>query len=81
MSSEKILQKISEKDIKENLTEEQYTEYLKNEKIEKLGAAKPYIKQDFLSFVQYVWPEFIEGSHHKIINKNLMTSLRGKLKD
>ena len=36
MSSEKILQKISEKDIKENLTDEQYAEYLENEKIEKL---------------------------------------------
>ena len=80
MSSEKILQKISEKDIKENLTEEQYTEYLKNEKIEKLGAAKPYIKQDFLSFVQYVWPEFIEGSHHKIINKKFNDLAEGKIK-
>ena len=80
MSSEKILQKISEKDIKENLTEEQYTEYLKNEKIEKLGAAKPYIKQDFLSFVKYVWPEFIEGSHHKIINKKFNDLALGKIK-
>ena len=48
MSSEKILQKISEKDLKENLTPEQYDEYLENEKVEKLAKAKPYIKQDFL---------------------------------
>ena len=33
MESEKILQKISENDIKENLTPEQYQEYLENEKI------------------------------------------------
>ena len=79
MSSEKILQKISEKDLRENLTEEQYAEYLENEKVEKLEEAKPHIKQDFLSFVQYVWPDFIEGSHHKIINKKFMTSHRGKL--
>ena len=68
MSSEKILQKISEKDLRENLTQEQYLEYLENEQIAKLQEAKPIIQDDFLSFVKYVWPEFIEGSHHKIIN-------------
>ena len=80
MSSEKILQKISEKDIEENLTDEQYSEYLDNQKIEKLEEAKPYIKQDFLSFVKYVWPEFIEGSHHKIINKKFNDLALGKIK-
>ena len=25
------------------------------------------IKRDFLSFVKYIWPDFIQGSHHKII--------------
>ena len=80
MSSEKILQKISEKDLKENLTPEQYDEYLENEKVEKLAKAKPYIKQDFLSFVQYVWPDFIEGSHHKIINKKFNDLAQGKIK-
>ena len=24
-------------------------------------------KEDFLSFVKCVWPEFIEGSHHRIV--------------
>ena len=24
-------------------------------------------KNDFLSFVRHMWPEFIEGPHHKII--------------
>ena len=24
-------------------------------------------KSDFLSFVKCVWPEFIEGSHHRIV--------------
>ena len=80
MSSEKILQKISEKDIKENLTDEQYAEYLENEKIEKLEQAKPHIKDDFLSFVKYSWPEFIEGSHHKIINKKFNDLAKGKIK-
>ena len=80
MESEKILQKISENDIKENLTPEQYQEYLENEKIDKLEEAKPYIKQDFLSFVQYVWPDFIQGSHHKIINKKFNDLAKGKIK-
>ena len=29
-------------------------------------------KNDFLSFVKCVWPDFIEGSHHRHIAKNLM---------
>ena len=80
MESEKILQKISENDIKENLTPEQYQEYLENEKIDKLEEAKPIIKQDFLSFVQYVWPDFIQGSHHRIINKKFNDLAKGKIK-
>ena len=80
MESKKILQKISENDIKENLTPEQYEEYLENEKIDKLEEAKPYIKQDFLSFVQYVWPDFIQGSHHRIINKKFNDLAKGKIK-
>ena len=80
MESEKILQKISENDIKENLTPEQYQEYLENEKIDKLEEAKPIIKQDFLSFVQYVWPDFIQGSHHRIINKKFNDLAMGKIK-
>ena len=80
MSSEKILQKISEQDLKENLTPEQYDEYLENDKVEKLAEAKPFITQDFLSFVQYVWPDFIEGSHHKIINKKFNDLAQGKIK-
>jgi len=27
------------------------------------------IKNDFLTFVKHMWPDFIEGSHHKIIAK------------
>ena len=25
------------------------------------------IQNDFMSFVKHVWPEFIEGEHHKVI--------------
>ena len=27
------------------------------------------IRNDFLTFVKHMWPDFIEGSHHKIIAK------------
>ena len=26
-------------------------------------------KNDFMSFVKAVWPEFIEGAHHRVIAK------------
>ena len=29
-------------------------------------------RDDFLSFVKCVWPEFVEGAHHRHIAKNLM---------
>ena len=25
------------------------------------------IRDDFLTFVKYMWPDFIEGEHHKIM--------------
>ena len=25
------------------------------------------VSTDFMSFVKYVWPDFIEGPHHKIV--------------
>ena len=38
------------------------------------------IQNDFLSFVKHVWPEFIEGSHHKIIAEKFNKISRGELK-
>ena len=63
------------------LTPEERARLLELEKSVELDRARPVIKKDFLSFVKYVWPEFIEGSHHKKLIKNLMISLAGKLKD
>ena len=31
------------------------------------------VSKDFMAFVKSMWPQFIEGSHHKIIAKNLTT--------
>ena len=39
------------------------------------------IQNDFMSFCKtHVWPEFIEGSHHKIIAEKFNKISRGELK-
>jgi len=38
------------------------------------------IKNDFLSFVKHLWPEFIEGQHHKIIAEKFNKIAKGELK-
>jgi len=35
---------------------------------------------DFISYVKYLWPEFIEGRHHKIIGDKFNKIAQGKLK-
>ena len=37
-------------------------------------------KSDFLSFVKCVWPEFIEGSHHRLVAEKFNKLARGELK-
>ena len=71
--------KISEKDIKENLTPEQYQEYLENEKIDKLEEAKPYIKKIFFLLFNTFGQTLYRVLITELLIKNLMTSLRGKL--
>ena len=38
------------------------------------------IQNDFMSFVKHMWPEFIEGQHHKIIAEKFNKISRGELK-
>ena len=38
------------------------------------------IKNDFLTFVKHMWPDFIEGSHHKIIAKKFNQLESGEIK-
>jgi len=38
------------------------------------------IKNDFMAFVKYVWPDFIEGSHHKIMADKFNKVATGELK-
>jgi len=37
-------------------------------------------KDDFLSFVKCVWPEFIEGAHHRHVAKKFNDLANGKIK-
>ena len=37
-------------------------------------------RTDFLSFVKYTWPEFVEGQHHKVISEKFNRILSGELK-
>ena len=41
---------------------------------------KSKVHDDFLSFVKHVWPEFIEGSHHKKIAEKFNQLANGKIK-
>ena len=38
------------------------------------------VKNDFMSFVKYMWPDFIEGSHHKIMAEKFNRVSQGELK-
>ena len=38
------------------------------------------IQTDFLSFVKHVWPDFIEGKHHKRIADKFNKLASGKIK-
>ncbi len=38
------------------------------------------VKDDFLEFVKYMWPEFVEGYHHKIIAEKFNKLATGEIK-
>ena len=53
-----------------------YKMYLKY--AEKKHEAK--VRDDFLSFVKHMWPDFIQGSHHTIVAKKFNDMAMGKSK-
>ena len=38
------------------------------------------IKNDFMSFVKHVWPDFVEGKHHKGVAEKFNQIAEGKIK-
>ena len=38
------------------------------------------VRDDFLAFVKHMWPDFIEGEHHKIMAEKFNRVAKGNLK-
>ena len=65
----------------ETLTQEEARLLAQKLKIKKLEySVQEQSQKNFLPFVRSVWPEFKEGSHHKIISKKFEDIASGKLK-
>ena len=70
----------------EDITE--FTEYLTNEELEKIAPMIDRLtlledrkkrEENFLEFVKFVWPQFIQGNHHKIYAQKLQDVADGKI--
>ena len=68
---------------------EDFSQYLTDEELAKVAPMLERLNQlddreekqkDFMSFVKYVWPQFIEGAHHKIYAEKLQAVADGKIK-
>ena len=66
-----------------------FTKYLTDEELAKVAPMLERLKtldnrtekhDNFMSFVKHVWPQFIEGRHHKIYAEKLQAVADGKLK-
>ena len=66
-----------------------FTQYLTDEELAKVAPMLERLKtlddrsdkqENFMQFVKHVWPQFIEGRHHKIYAEKLQAVADGKLK-
>ena len=64
----------------QQLTPDTRKDYLKTMLLVEEKKKEQLIKDDFLSFVKHMWPEFIEGEHHKIMAEKFNRVARGELK-
>ena len=71
--------KTTEKNILKNLTEKQRQEYIEAKIAIKLDEAKKKTSGDFLNFVKHMWPDFINGRHHRIIADKFNKLAEGKI--
>ena len=55
------------KNIIKNLSTEEADELASIELDEALDKMQNLVKNDFLNFVKYMWPEFFECEHHKLM--------------
>ena len=67
------------KNIIKNLTETEAQEYADIELADELKNMQNLVTHDFLNFVKYMWPGFIEGKHHKKIAQKFNDLSTGKI--
>ena len=63
-----------------NLPPDTKKEYLKAALLLDQKKKDQSVRDDFLSFVKHMWPEFIEGEHHKIMSEKFNRVASGELK-
>ena len=63
-----------------NLPEDTRKEYLKTLLLLDEKKKDQAVRDDFLAFVKYMWPDFIEGEHHKVMAEKFNRVAKGDLK-
>ena len=64
----------------QNLPPDTKKEYLRTALLLDEKKKEESIKTNFLDFVKYMWPEFIEGEHHKIMSEKFNKVASGEIK-
>ena len=64
----------------DNLPPDTKKEYLKTALLLDQKKKDEAVRNDFLAFVKHMWPEFIEGEHHKIMAEKFNRVASGELK-
>ena len=72
--------KYLEKSFTRTLSFERQQEYAKLHELKKQKEKQEKIKNSFMAFVKEMWPEFIEGRHHKEIADKFDKIAQGKIK-
>ena len=70
---------IDPKNIIKNLPENEAQEYADLQLADQLKNMQKLVTGDFLNFVKYMWPEFIEGKHHRDISQKFNDLSTGKI--
>ena len=72
--------KYLEKSFTRTLSFERQQEYAQLHMLKKQKEKQEKIKNNFMAFVKEMWPEFIEGRHHKEIADKFDQIAQGKIK-
>ena len=64
----------------ENLPPDTKKEYMQTALLLNQKKKDQSVRDDFMSFVKYIWPEFIEGEHHKIMADKFNKVASGEIK-